>query len=588
MNNIPIKDSKNELRLVLGKLKGSFFTVGFFSLFINLLALVPALYMLQLYGRVLASRSETTLVMLTLLAVFFFVVMGLLEFIRSRILIRIGARMEAMLNQRLFDAMFRLSVNQPGSSGAQPLRDLTNIRQFMTGAGLFALFDSPWMPIFIALLFFFHPLYGWFSIVAAVVLLIITLLNELTTRKLLSTANANSIKSFNLAAGHLRNAEVVHAMGMQQDLRERWLKGHYAFLNTQNRASDNASIWANLSKTMRVMSQSLMLGLGAYLAIKGEVSPGMMIAGSIIMGRALAPLDLLISSWRGLTEARGGYRRLNELLNNFPADEGHMSLPSPEGNLSVLNVLVAPPGSRQLVLRGISFDLKKGETLGIIGPSAAGKSSLARVILGLWPITGGEVRLDGADIYQWDRFQVGPYIGYLPQDIELFEGSVAANISRFGELDPEKVVAAAKLADVHEIILKLPDGYDTVIGQAGGVLSGGQRQRIGLARAVYGKPCLVVLDEPNSNLDEQGELALTAAIRELKKQGATIILISHRQPIIQVVDKLMVLRDGQMAAFGARDEVLTKLFPAAQAQQKRIPPEKNKIRKTVPVVGVPL
>ncbi len=582
---------KNELTQVISKLKNSFLTVGFFSLFINLLALVPALYMLQLYGRVLTSRSETTLVMLTLLAGLFFVVQGLLEFVRSRILIRVGARMETMLNQRLFDAMFRLSISNPGTSSSQPLRDLTTIRQFMTGNGLFALFDSPWMPIYIALLFFFHPWFGWFAVGAAVILLSITLLNEWSTKKFLSEANTKSIQSFNQANSHVRNAEVVHAMGMQKHLRDKWLDGHQEFLQTQNRASDNASIWTNSSKSMRIMSQSFMLGLGGYLAIQGEVDPAMMIAGSIIMGRALGPLDLLIGSWKGFTEARGSYERINGLLQQFPEEKEYMKLPPPEGNVSLTNVMLAAPGTNQFILRGITFSLPKGATLGVIGPSAAGKSSLVRALLGLWPVKAGEVRLDGADIYQWDRHLLGPYIGYLPQDIELFDGSIAANIARFGELDSEKVIEAAKLADVHEMILQLPDGYDTVIGQRGGALSGGQRQRVGLARAVYGEPSLVVLDEPNSNLDDKGEVALAQAVRKLQKKGATIILVTHRQSLLQVVDTLMFLKNGQISLFGPRDEVMAKMLAAAQSAKPPSPqkaaPQRNKIAQTVPVVGMP-
>jgi len=572
---------KSELSQVLGRTKGAFISVGIFSLFINLLMLTSPLYMLQLYDRVLASRSESTLLMLTLLMIFFFIVMGTLEFIRSRVLIRVGARLEEGLNQRLFNASMMLSLLNPSQNNSQPLRDLTTLRQYITGNGLFAFFDSPWVPIYLGLLYLFHPYYGIFATVAALILLALTMVNEWTTKSILNKANSESIKSFGRAASHQRNAEVVHAMGMRQNLLQRWLKGHNYFLSLQAEASDRASIWSNVSKSLRVMSQSLMLGLGAYLVIQMELSPGMMIAGSIIMGRALAPLDMLIGSWKGFSEARSAYGRLQNLLSSIPEEKERMSLPAPEGNLQVRGVIAGPPGTKSAIIRGVEFSLAKGETLGVLGPSAAGKSSLARVILGLWPLHAGEVRLDGADITNWSRDELGPHIGYLPQDIELFDGTISENIARFGEIDPEKVIDAAKLAGVHDLILQLPAGYDTVIGQAGGVLSGGQRQRIGLARAVYGNPSLIVLDEPNSNLDELGEQALTAAIMELKRRQITVILITHRATIISVVDRLLVLRNGQVALNGPRDEVLQKLAAGSAPEQQRKAP----MRKTVPVTG---
>ncbi|MBF0255732.1 MAG: type I secretion system permease/ATPase [Gammaproteobacteria bacterium] len=557
-------DHKSPLAEVLSKVSRSFIAVGVFSFFINLLMLTPPLYMLQLYDRVLTSRSESTLVMLTLVVVFLFASMAMLEFIRSRVLIRVGSQIEESLNQRLFDASMKLSLMSPNQGGSQPLRDLTTLRQYMTGNGLFAFFDAPWLPIYLAILFLFHPYYGIFATLAAVILVFLAFVNEWRTKKLLGAANGESIKSFNRAANTQRNAEVVHAMGMQENLRSRWLEGHNKFLGLQTQASDRASVWSNVSKSVRLTSQSLMLGLGAYLVIEMELTPGMMIAGSIIMGRALAPLDLLIGSWKGFTDARSAYGRLNKLLEQVPDEKDRMSLPAPKGHLLVKGVMATPPASQNMVLSGVGFDLPAGETLGIIGPSAAGKSSLARVILGLWPIRAGEVRLDGADITQWNRNELGPYIGYLPQDIELFDGSISENIARFGEIDPTKVVEAAQMAGVHEMILQLPEGYDTLIGQSGGALSGGQRQRIGLARAIYGEPKLVVLDEPNSNLDDIGERALTTAIQTLKQRQVTVILITHRTSIIDVVDKLLVLRNGQAVMFGPKPEVLQKLAAATQ------------------------
>lgn len=578
------QESKSELSKVLGQTKGAFISVGIFSLFINLLMLTSPLYMLQLYDRVLMSRSESTLVGITVIVVFLFTIMGILEFIRSRVLIRIGSRMEEGLNQKVFDGAMMLSLANPNHNSTQPLRDLTTVRQYMTGGGLFAFFDSPWVPIYLAILYLFHPFYGMFALGAAVILIMLALINEWTTKSLLSDANSESIKSFGAAASHQRNAEVVHAMGMQANLRKRWLKVHNIFLNLQAKASDKSGVWSNTSKTFRVMAQSLMLGLGGYLVIQAELSPGMMIAGSIIMGRALAPIDLMINGWKGFSETRSAYGRLAELLDISGDDEDRMSLPSPVGNMQLKGVIAAPPGSKEPVLKGIEFGLSKGTVLGVIGPSAAGKSSLARVLLGLWPLRSGEVRLDGVDVTQWPRDELGPYLGYLPQDIELFNGSVSDNIARFGKIDPEQVVAAARLAGVHEMILKLPEGYDTVIGQAGGVLSGGQRQRIGLARAVYGNPVLVVLDEPNSNLDEIGEAALIAAIAELKKRKVTVVLITHRASILGVVDQLLMLSEGQVVAVGPRDEVLKKLSQAkaqAQAPQKKNIPAPM----TIPVGG---
>ena len=569
--------TKSDLLTALESLKGAFLSVGLFSFFGNLLMLTPPLYMLQLYDRVLVSRSESTLIMITLVVLFLFATMGTLEFIRSRILIRIGGRLERDLNERVFDAVMRLQLTGKEGGGAQPLRDLTVLRQYITGNGLFAFFDSPWVPIYLAVLYLFHVYYGLFATFAAIVILSVTLLNERRTRVPLNQANSESVKSFAQAASHLRNAEVVHAMGMERQLRERWLAGHYQFLTSQAYASDQASIWASTSKILRMTSQSLMLGVGAYLVIQQELTPGMMIAGSIILGRALAPLDILTSSWRGFSDARSSFRRLEQLLQAIPVEEERMNLPAPQGNLSLQGVFGGPPSVADPVLKGISLSLQKGESLGIIGPSAAGKSTLARVILGVWPARRGDVRLDGAEIANWNRVQLGPSVGYLPQDIELFDGTVAENIARFGEVDPDKVVAAARLAGVHEMILELPSGYDTVIGQAGGVLSGGQRQRVGLARAVYGDPVLVLLDEPNSNLDDQGERALVAALGELKQRGATVILITHRPAVIRCVDRILVLRDGQVQLSGTRDEVLAGLAQA-QAESAR-----GQAPKTVPI-----
>lgn len=574
------KNKNSELKEAILASKKSFIIVGFFSLFINLLMLVPPLYMLQLYDRVLTSRSEDTLIMLTLIVVVLFITMALLEIVRSKILVKVGNKLDNILSKRVFDSLFDLANKQPGKESSMPLRDLTQIRQFMTGNGLFAFFDAPWMPIYIAVLFMFHPLFGYFAIFAAIVLVILTILNEYDTKEKLQEANIMNQVSTSYVDSNLRNAEVINAMGMKANIQALWREKYYAFLNAQNEASDKAGIWSNIAKSMRMLFQSLMLGLGGYLAIQAEVSAGMMIAGSIIMGRALAPLDLIIGSWKGFSSARTSYHRLDGLLENFPKDKEYMKLPAPEGEILLEGVVVVPPNAQQPSIRGISMKINKGDVVGIVGPSAAGKSSLARVILGLWPLAAGKARLDKADIYQWDKVDLGQYIGYLPQDIELFEGTISQNISRFSEVDSAKVVEAAQKAGVHEMILRLPEGYDTKIGIGGASLSGGQRQRIGFARAIYNNPVLVVLDEPNSNLDDQGEAALVKAIRVLKESNTTVIIITHRPSILQVTNKLAVIRDGLLEVFGDTNDVLSKMAAAqaanaqaanAQAQQPQSP-----------------
>ena len=547
------------LQEALKQCRGGFYSAGFLSFFINLLMLVPALYMLQIYDRALGSRSVDTLWMLTLIVVFLFIALALMQIARSAILVRVGNGLDMAMNTKLFASMFKQSVNQPGKQSSQPIQDMTALRQFLTGQGLFAFFDGPWLPIFIAVLFGFHLWFGIFAIVSAVILVALAWLNEKLTKAPLSSASSKSIQSTRYADSCLRNAEVVEAMGMEGSLRQKWLERHLGFLQDQSDASDRNAVLSNVSKTLRMLFQSLILGLGGYLAIKQEITPGMLIAGSILLGRALAPLDLMIGSWKGFASARQAYQRLNQLFEQYPTGEPGMPLPAPEGHLSVEALVVVPPGANVPALRGVGFALDAGDMLAIVGPSAAGKSTLARAVLGVWPLNNGTARLDGADIHQWDKAQLGPHVGYLPQDIELFEGSVSENICRFGTVNPQAVVAAAKMAGVHELILRLPNGYDTHIASNGGALSGGQRQRVGLARAVYGDPRLVVLDEPNSNLDDQGEQALVAALEILREKKATVILISHRKPILRLVNKMLVLSDGQAIGFGARDDVMRAL-----------------------------
>lgn len=543
-----------------------FMFAGLFSAAVNILMLVPIIYMLQVYDRVISSGSYATLGALTILMVLLLMAMGGFEWVRSMLLTTASNRIERKLRGRVFDATFKNALLSGNASG-QPLSDLTQLRQFMTGNGLFAFFDAPWFPIYVAIMFMFHTWFGVIAIIAGIVMVTLAWVNEVVTTKRLKDANimANQVQA--QTNNSLRNAEVIAAMGMTRDIRRAQEKRADEVLVLQTDASRWAGALTSLSKSFRIIVQSLALGAGALLALQQEISPGLMIAGSLLLGRALAPIDILVGSWKGFSVARAQYERLGQLLEAIPQEQETMSLPAPEGNLALEQVFVAPPGSRNQVVRGVSLTLSAGEALGIVGPSASGKSSLARAILGIWPVVAGKVRLDGADIAAWDRIELGPYIGYLPQDIELFEGSISENICRFGEMDPERIVAAARLAGVHDLILHLPQGYDTVIGASGGALSGGQRQRIGLARAVYGNPKLLVLDEPNSNLDDQGEKELVQAIQRIKTQGCTVIVISHRTMVLHSMDKILVMKDGTPVSFGPKDQVLASLMGQAPANR---------------------
>jgi ATP-binding cassette subfamily C protein EexD len=494
--------------------------------------------------------------------------MAALEWVRSQILVRVSTRLETLLNQRLFQVAFKQALFTGGQRATtQPLDDLTGLRQFLTGNGLFAFFDVPWMPVYLGLLFVFHPWYGWFSVFTAILLCIVAYATEKATTKTLTEANNAAMANRGLLGKNLRNAEIIESMGMLSNIRQRWMIGAVKVLDLQAIASSRAGLLTALSKIIRLSSQSLILGLGAYLVIEREISPGLMIAGSILMGRALAPVDMIIGTWKGFISARDQYERLNDILLKIPADKDHMQLPDPKGNIQLENAVVVPPGSKLPVVKGITLSIDNGDIVGVIGSSGAGKSTLARAILGIWPTANGSIRLDGAEVFNWDREHLGGFIGYLPQDIELFEGTISENIARFGDIDPEKVVEAAKMADVHDLILHFPEGYDTIIGATGGNLSGGQRQRIGLARALYGNPVLVVLDEPNSNLDEQGELALENALVQLKQKRVTVIIITHRNNVLSKVDKLMILKDGSLVVYGPKDQVISYL----QQQQASIP-----------------
>ena len=563
------KSSKSEIALALNEFKGAFRTVGIFSAIINLMLLVPSLYMLQVYDRVLSSRNETTLLMLTIMVLGAFLFMSALEFVRSFVLIRVGAQLDMKLNKRIYTAAFEANLKKAGGNAGQALQDLTAIRQFLTGNALFAFFDAPWFPIYLIVIFLFNPLLGVFALCGTIILIALAYINEAVSKKPLAEANSMAISASNLATNNLRNAEVIEAMGMLPNLMGRWFKLHGKFLQLHANASEKAGIITATTKFVRVSLQSLILGFGALLVLDGKITGGMMIVSSILMGRTLNPVEQLIGIWKNWDSTRAAYKRLNELLEANPPRKSSMSLPKPQGKVSVEAVTAAPPGGRVPVIKNLSFTLVPGDVLGVIGSSGAGKSSLARLLVGVWPAAVGLVRLDGADVYRWNKDELGPSIGYLPQDIELFAGTVSENIARFGEVEAEKVVAAATITGVHDMILQFPQGYDTMLGDGGAGLSGGQKQRIGLARAMYDDPSLLVLDEPNSNLDEVGEQALVTAIAEFRKRGKTVVLITHRSSAIGTTNKLLLLRDGVAQAFGPTSQVLSDLEKAAREQQAK-------------------
>jgi ATP-binding cassette, subfamily C, bacterial exporter for protease/lipase len=569
------KPSTGELAQVIQSFRSVFFAVGAFSFATNVLLLAPAIYMLQIYDRVLSSRNEVTLLMLTLIIVGLYALEAMLELVRSRILIRAGVAFDLGLGSRVFSASFERSLRAGVNHAGQTFGDLTNIRQFLTGKGLFAFFDAPWTPIYILVIFLLSPWLGAFAAGAVLALLGLAYANERVTAPLLEEAAKASHSANGYAAGQLRNAEVIEAMGMLAPLRERWLKRQKGFLKLQADASDRAAVIGGVGRFFRLTFQSAILGAGALLVIDNQLTAGGMIAASILLGRALSPVDLAIATWRALVSARSSYGRLSSLLQSHPVRIGATSLPRPQGAVSVENLIVAAPGSRQPILRGINFAVAAGTVVAVIGPSAAGKSTLARALVGVWAPMSGTIRIDAADVTKWNKAQLGPWLGYLPQDIELFDGTIAENIARFGDVNSERVVAAARKAGVHEMVLRMPEGYDTPIGEGGIVLSGGQRQRVGLARALYGDPALVVLDEPNANLDDAGDAALIVALRTMKTENRTVFVMTHRANILSAADCVIVLAGGTMRAFGPRDAVLkriTRVAPSPAAPDEAKPP----------------
>lgn len=577
-------NSENNLQAALRACKSSFLSVGFFSFFVNALMLVPTFFMIQVSGRVVPSSSTSTLLMLSLILTVLLLTMGALEWVRSRIMVRISNRLDVLLSRDVYRASFKRALTSGGADAtAQSLNDLTALRQFFTGPGLFAFFDAPWFPIYTIVMFLFHPWFGWMTLACGAVLSVLAVVNHRVTGQALAAANRENVASNVVTTKTLRNAEVIESMGMLETLMNRWAKRQRNVMMLQSQASDKGGGVSSTSKTFRTWSQSMMLAIGAYLVINHEINPGLLMAGSLLLGRALSPIDQMIGSWKGFVAAKVQYDRLNKVMDDLNKEPERMPLPAPEGHIQVENLIVAPPGAKAPVLRSISFVAPAGSIVGIVGPSAAGKSTLVRALMGIWPPQHGVVRLDGADIASWDKQALGPYVGYLPQDIELFEGSISENIARFDKVDPEKVVQAAQMAGVHEMILMLPDGYDTVIGSEGVNLSGGQRQRIGLARAIYGNPRLIVLDEPNSNLDDVGERALGVALQKLKETGATVFIVSHRPNILTRLDRILVMAGGTISLYGERDRVIAELAAQqAKLQQRGAPAAAAQAPATAP------
>lgn len=546
--------------------RGALVGVGVFSGALNVLMLTGSLFMLQVYDRVLPSRSVPTLVGLIVIVAVLYAFQGILDMLRGRVLVRIGRSLDESLNASVYRTLVQLPLKmRGGADGLQPLRDLDQLRGFLSSPGPTALFDLPWMPLYIGLCFVFHFWIGVAALVGAILLVGLTILAETLAKAPTKAASGQAAARLALAEASRRNAEVLQAMGMTGRMSARWGKVNDRYMDSQGRASDVAANLGAISRVLRMLLQSAVLAVGAYLVIHQEASAGVIIASSILTSRALAPIELAIAHWKHFLSFRQSWGRLSVLLGQFSADKDAMALPAPTANLAVEAISVTPPGLQTLVVRDAAFRLQAGQALGVIGPSGSGKSSLARTLVGVWQPVRGKIRLDGAALEQWPADDLGRQIGYLPQDVELFDGSVAENICRFEEEpDPEAVIAAARAADVHELILRLPDGYETRIGEGGMALSAGQRQRVALARALYGNPFLVVLDEPNSNLDAEGEQALTKAITGVRERNGIVVVVAHRAAALSAVDLVLAMANGQVQAFGPKEEVLRKVLrPAA-------------------------
>lgn len=584
---------KSPLKAAFAATRAGFVSAVVFSFFINMLAFVGPLYMMQVYDRVITSRNETTLLFLTLIAGFLLLVYAVLERCRSALLVRLGALFDERARDGVFNLSVRGSLLAPAGGHAQSIRDLDTVREFGTGSGLISLCDTPWVPIFIAGCFILHPWFGYIATAGGLIIFGLALGNELTTRGHLKTASNNSVAANSWVQATFRNAESLRAMGMMGALRKRWTEKHDDLLLWQAKASDRAGIFLAATKFTRAFLQIAILGTGALLTIEGQVSAGAMIAASIMMGRALSPVETVVGQWKNVINARAARDRLFKLFASMPPEPERMLLPPPSGAITLENVIAAPPQQRVPTIRGISLAVKPGQVLAVVGPSGAGKSTLARVLCGVWPTLSGSVRFDGSELSHWDSEQLGSNLGYLPQDIELFDGTIAENIARFQEIDEEQVIAAARLAGVYEMIQALPEGFNTRIGDRGASLSGGQRQRVGLARAMYGMPAVTILDEPNSNLDAEGEMALLKAIEQMKQAGRTVILITHKPNILNAVDLIAIIANGQLQSFGEREQILPRLLGSqvrriaqpgqgkeAVTQQQPQPQQRNITRET--------
>jgi ATP-binding cassette subfamily C exporter for protease/lipase len=560
---------RSELVAALMAFKREFIVVGLLSAVSNLLMLTPTLYMLQVYDRVMVSQNALTLTAVSLIALLMFGVMALAEWGRSRVLVAAGVRFDDRLSTRVFNASFEshlAGANQPGQGPARAFSDLLQVRQFITGNGIFAFFDLPWVPLYIGVMFLLHPFLGWLSIAFAIVQGLLAWLGHRRAVAPSEAAQLAQTEANLYVQGKLRNAEVLESMGMVANLKAHWARRHAQAMHLGGQAQGVVHSVTAVSKFVRYTQQSLSLGAGALLVIDGQLSPGAMIAANVLMTRALAPIDMMVGTWRGFITARDAFLRLGRLLAAHPERDPALSRVPPTGRLTLRQVTATAPGRSRPILRNVGLDLPAGQVLVILGASGSGKSTLARVMLGIWGDVQGEVLLDGRPIADWDRVELGPYIGYLPQDIELFDGTIAENIARFTKLDSERVIAAARATGLHEMILRMPKGYDTPIGEAGGVLSGGQRQRVALARALYGDPKLVVLDEPNANLDDVGEAALARAVQQMRARGTTVVLVTHRPGAVALADRLLLLADGVVQAEGPRDAVLAAIRAAASAQ----------------------
>jgi PrtD family type I secretion system ABC transporter len=563
----------DEVSQVLKASRGAFLSTFIFSGIVNILMLTGSLYMLQVYDRVLTSGSVPTLIALTSIVFILYVYYGFLEYVRSRILVRIGRRAEETLRSRVFNTVAELAMRKQGNAGNQPINDLHTIRQYLGGQGPLAFLDMPWVPVYMFVVFLLHWVLGVASLFAAATILILALLSELRTRKPVQEATIASTKAALMTEEARRNSEAMHALGMRDAMRNRWEKVQQVALDQQTLANDAGGSLSGASRVIRLMVQSGMLGLGAYLAIQGEISPGGIIAGSIIMSRALAPIEQAVATWQQFLGFRKARERLAHVLEMVPADIVPMALPRPNGLLEVDNLTIIAPGTEKPLLQGVTFTVQPGTGLGVIGPTGAGKSTLARALMGLLPLARGSVRLDGATHEQRTNVEFGQLVGYLPQEVQLFDGTVAENISRFSpDLDAEMVVSAAKMANVHELVMRLPNGYDTPLGENASRLSVGQRQRVALARALYGDPVLLIMDEPNSNLDAEGESALVNAIRQSLQRGASVVVIAHRPSALAAIKDIMVLSEGRVAALGPRDEVLKKVMQRPPGQPGINPP----------------